>query len=124
MLTYADVCYALQLVLGKKSPAECIEWDSNRGKATMWIMERDRAGVERRPSVVAVDVDAHFNFHYANAFECEETGDIVIDTVSPASGVYMSRRVCVCVCARTHTQGIYQIYNSHRFFAVCARACV
>ena len=35
----------LSLLLGQKSPAECIEWDESQGKATMWVMERDRAGV-------------------------------------------------------------------------------
>ena len=78
----------LKLLLGQKSPAECIEWDETAGKATMWIFARSSTACtagEVPLTAVPVEVDAHFNFHYANAFEDPATGDIVVDTVRAPS---------------------------------------
>jgi all-trans-8'-apo-beta-carotenal 15,15'-oxygenase len=43
------------------------------------------SGGTNRPTVLRVDVDAHFSFHYANAFEDEASGEIVVDTVRAPS---------------------------------------
>lgn len=66
--------YGLDMLLGRKPVGQCIGLAP--GKPTSFvIVPRDDA----KP-VKTIDVDTHFNFHYANAYE-EEDGTIVLDTV-------------------------------------------
>mmetsp|Transcript_35773 Transcript_35773/g.80558 ORF Transcript_35773/g.80558 Transcript_35773/m.80558 type:complete len:601 (+) Transcript_35773:92-1894(+) len=67
----------LDLLLGKKSPGESIKFDASK-PAQILVFRRDGAGDPSKPYKV-IDVDTHFNFHYANAFE--EGGKLVMDTV-------------------------------------------
>eukprot|EP01031_Cornospumella_fuschlensis_P029449 gene29449-35544_t len=53
----------LPYVLGKKGPAECITFHPDQA-AEIYIVPRDPS----KP-ISTVPVDAHFNFHYANAYE-------------------------------------------------------
>ena len=63
----------LPFILGQKGPAECIEYDPSR-PAIIYMVPRDGG------EVVEVEVDAHFNFHYANGFE-DSDGNVNFDVV-------------------------------------------
>lgn len=58
---------------GKKGPAECISFDSSR-PCEVFIVPRDPS-----QPVQVVPVDPHFNFHYANGYEDELTGQLHVD---------------------------------------------
>jgi all-trans-8'-apo-beta-carotenal 15,15'-oxygenase len=66
----------LPFVLGQKGPAECIVFDKHR-PAVVYLVSRN----DPTAAPVEVEVDAHFNFHFANAFECPETGEVCFDVV-------------------------------------------
>jgi len=66
----------LDLLLGRKALGEAIEFDESL-PAKVVVFRRD-GGNGGKP--VVVDVDTHFTFHYANAFETAQ-GLLVIDTV-------------------------------------------
>mmetsp|Transcript_2587 Transcript_2587/g.2693 ORF Transcript_2587/g.2693 Transcript_2587/m.2693 type:complete len:593 (+) Transcript_2587:54-1832(+) len=65
---------AIPFVLGQKAPAECIKYQEGK-KSTFYIVPRNGALPAQE-----LQVPAHFNFHYANAFE-NEKGEIVLDMV-------------------------------------------
>lgn len=64
----------LPFVLGQKGPAECIGFDASQ-PAVVYLVPRDGSS-----EVVEVEVDAHFNFHFANGFE-DEQGNVSFDVV-------------------------------------------
>ena len=63
----------IPFVLGQKGPAECIGFDSSQ-PAIVYIVPRDGS------EAVEVEVDPHFNFHFANGFE-DDDGNISFDVV-------------------------------------------
>jgi all-trans-8'-apo-beta-carotenal 15,15'-oxygenase len=63
----------IPFVLGQKGPAECIGFDASQA-AIVYLVPRDGS------DIIEVEVDAHFNFHFANGFEDEE-GNINFDVV-------------------------------------------
>ena len=65
----------LPFVLGSKGPAACISFDDTK-PAILYLIPRDSS----KP-VEKVEVDPHFNFHFANAYEEEESGNIIFDVV-------------------------------------------
>lgn len=70
---------ALDLLLGRKAPGQAIAFDPTQ-PSTFLVFRRD-GGNDGKP--YKVDVDTHFNFHYANAFE-DENGHLVVDSVKSA----------------------------------------
>ena len=64
----------LSILLGVKSPIESMAFRRDQG-AKLYLVPRDISN----PTVEVVEVDPHFVFHYANAFEEEEDGSIVFD---------------------------------------------
>ena len=65
----------LPFLLGMKGPAACINFDASRG-AVLHIVPRDGS-----KEVETIQVDSHFNFHFANAYDNSDTGDITFDVV-------------------------------------------
>jgi len=63
----------LDFLLGKVGPAQCIKFDKSK-PATLYLVPRDGTS-----PVQEVNVDAHFNFHFANAYE--ENKKIIFDVV-------------------------------------------
>ena len=64
----------IPFLLGMKGPASCIRFDGSK-PATLYLVPRD--GMK---PVEAVQVDPHFNFHFANAYE-DASGNIIFDVV-------------------------------------------
>eukprot|EP01039_Chlorochromonas_danica_P014638 gene14638-17120_t len=73
----------LPFVLGLKSPAACMTFNK-KGKSKLQIVSRTSSA--RR----IVELDSHFNFHVANAFE-RANGDIVIDVVGASDMLMMKQ---------------------------------
>jgi carotenoid cleavage dioxygenase-like enzyme len=67
----------LDLLLGRQAPGQAITFDNS--KPTSFLVFRRDGGNDGQPPT-KIDVDTHFNFHYANAFE-DANGHLVIDTV-------------------------------------------
>uniref|UniRef100_A0A7S2S5X2 Dioxygenase n=1 Tax=Rhizochromulina marina TaxID=1034831 RepID=A0A7S2S5X2_9STRA len=65
----------LDALLGGKPIGQCLRFDES--KPTSFLFVPRGASAEGQ---FMVDVDTHFNFHYANAYE-DDTGRVVIDTV-------------------------------------------
>jgi len=62
-------------LLGNKGPAECMSFDKSK-PAVLHLVPRDPTD----PLVRTVNVDPHFNFHFANAFDGPD-GTVVFDVV-------------------------------------------
>lgn len=62
-------------ILGNKGPAECMSFDRTK-PAVLHLVPRDPAD----PLVRTVNVDPHFNFHFANAYD-GPGGTVVFDVV-------------------------------------------
>lgn len=69
-----DNSKGLDLLLGRKAVAEAIKFDASK-PAVMAVVSRKTGAL-----VASVEVDTHFNFHYANAYE-DANGRVVVDTV-------------------------------------------
>lgn len=65
----------IPFALGRKGAAECMEFDSSK-QAIIYFVPRD--GVS---DIITIPVDSHFNFHFANGYDDEETGEVVFDVV-------------------------------------------
>jgi len=62
-------------LIGLQGPASCISFDK-LSPAIVWLVPRNGSG-----DICTVEVDNHFNFHFANAYENASNGDIVFDVV-------------------------------------------
>lgn len=69
---------AFDLLLGRKAPGQALEFDATQ-PSTFLVFRRD-GGNGGQPH--QINVDTHFNFHYANAFE-DDAGHLVVDSVRP-----------------------------------------
>lgn len=69
-------------LLGDKGPAECIKFRKDLS-STIYFVPRDNSKL-----VEEVDVDSHFNFHFANGYE--EDGKVVVDVVKSDNMVLSS----------------------------------
>lgn len=61
-------------LLGVKGPAQCIRYEPNR-PAMIHIVPRNGSPAK------SVPVEAHFNFHFANAYEDQQSGNIELDVI-------------------------------------------
>jgi len=66
----------LKFLLGLRAPAQCLTYDASR-PARVILVPRHDASAEP----IVVEHSAFFCFHFANAYEEDETGDIVVDLV-------------------------------------------
>lgn len=65
----------LPFILGQKGPAECIKFDGTK-PANIYLVPRDPADA----TITVIPVDAHFNFHFANAYDGDD-GSVVFDVI-------------------------------------------
>lgn len=65
----------IPFALGLKGAAECMHFDAGK-PAMIYFVPRD--GVS---DIIQIPVDSHFNFHFANGYDDEETGEVVFDMV-------------------------------------------
>ena len=98
----------LPFALGRRAPAQCIEFASGPPNM-LYIVPRDRSPIMKVPfahrfvtfvgrkvkghfrpfkpvrrcsfPIMKVPVDPHFNFHFANGYDDEATGELVLDVV-------------------------------------------
>ena len=68
----------IPFLLGLKGPAQCISYEKSQ-PAILYLVPRDAD----RPMEI-VEVDSHFNFHFANGFE-DKDGNIIFDVVRCAN---------------------------------------
>jgi all-trans-8'-apo-beta-carotenal 15,15'-oxygenase len=64
----------LPFLLGAKGPAQCIDFDPSK-PAVIHLIPRDLSKEYQK-----IEVDSHFNFHFANAFE-DDDGKVMFDIV-------------------------------------------
>jgi all-trans-8'-apo-beta-carotenal 15,15'-oxygenase len=83
----------LPFLVGLKGPAQCISFDKDKPSILYAVSRDDPSKVQQVP------LDAHFNFHFANAFD-DENGKIVFDVVwSPDMqlGETKVRAISLCI---------------------------
>ncbi len=73
--------FATEYLLGRCSIAQCLKFDRQGQVRVMMYPRPDRPGASGRRPVTALAPVAFFPFHHINAYEEEEDGELVIDTV-------------------------------------------
>lgn len=64
----------LPFALGLKAPAQCLEYVTGQ-PSMLYLVPRDRS------PIMKIAVDPHFNFHFANAYEDDKSGELIFDVV-------------------------------------------
>lgn len=86
---------AVQALLGRAAFAEVIDFATDASHATVYLvprahhldpgtakeMDANHASPDKDSRIRTIEVPYHFSFHFANAFEDEDTGNVVIDSI-------------------------------------------